>query len=72
MGSWEGVWQQLGHLSRPGWVVTEGGERSSVASTGNIRQAAGQGPGPGDLIISTGPHRGSLTGRDDKCLKLQI
>ena len=25
MGSWEGVWQQLGHLSRPGWVVTEGG-----------------------------------------------
>ena len=43
-----------------------------MASTGNIRQAAGQGPGPGDLIISTGPHRGSLTGRDDKCLKLQI
>ena len=31
---WEGVWQQLGHLSRPGWVVTEGreGGRSSVAS----------------------------------------
>ena len=49
-----------------------GGERSSVASTGNIRQAAGQGRATWLYPLGIGdPSEGEMT-RGSQCLKSQI
>ena len=54
MGSWGegGAGSELGHLSRPGWVTGESVAQWLGRTLDRLLLVC-----PGDLIISTGPHR---------------